>query len=94
MTNIEALVDEIKSSQVDAKPIKSGYVARKSHAKTQMRNERFMEFIQSDEAIALIKDVKSTQRLKTLVNAFKDKFKEAMPLVTAYSIFNQIREGK
>ena len=88
MTNIEALVDEIKSS------IKSGYVARKSHAKTQMRNERFMEFIQSDEAIALIKDVKSTQRLKTLVNAFKDKFNEAMPLVTAYSIYNQIREGK
>ena len=92
MTNIEAFVDEIKSSQVDAKIAKSGYIARKTHAKIQERNERFKEFIQSDEAIALIKDVKNNQRLKTLANLFKEKFNEPMPLVSAYSIYNQLQK--
>ena len=93
---------EIKPVQVNAKlevkpklEVKrpqSAYVARRPHAKTQERNERFREFIKSDEANALIKDVKNTQKLKTLVNAFKEKFNESMPLVSAYSIFNQIQK--
>ena len=76
--------------EVKRQPVKSAYVAKRPHAKAQARNERFIEFIQSDEANALIKDVKNTHRLKILVNAFKEKYNESMPLVTAYSIYNQI----
>ena len=78
---------------VEARPevIKSAYIARRPHAKTQKRNEKFAEFITSDEAQALIKDIKNTKKLKTLVDAFKTKFNESIPLVTAYSIFNQLR---
>ena len=76
----------------EVKPVKSGaYVAKRPHAKTQKRNELFIDFITSDEAIELIKNVKNTQKLKTLVNAFMEKFNERIPLVTAYSIYNQIR---
>ena len=75
----------------EVKPVKSAYVARRPHAKTQKRNETFAEFITSDEAIELIKNVKNTQKLKTLVNAFMERYNERIPLVTAYSIFNQIR---
>lgn len=80
----------------EAKPemrveVKSAYIARRPHAKTQKRNEKFAEFITSDEAQALIKDIKNTKKLKTLVDAFKAKYSESIPLVTAYSIFNQIR---
>ena len=82
---------EVKPEPQPKVEVKSAYVARRPHAKTQERNERFMEFIKSDEASALIKDVKNTQKLKTLVNAFKEKFNESMPLVTAYSIYNQVR---
>ena len=78
--------------KLEVKRPQSAYVARRPHAKTQERNERFREFIKSDEANALIKDVKNTQKLKTLVNAFKEKFNESMPLVSAYSIFNQIQK--
>ena len=76
--------------EVKRQPVKSAYVAKRPHVKTRERNERFIEFIQSDEANALIKDVKNTHRLKILVNAFKEKYNESMPLVTAYSIYNQI----
>ena len=75
--------------EVKRQPVKYAYVAKLPHAKTQARNQRFVEFIQSDEAKELIKDVKNTKRLKTLVNAFKEKFNESMPLVAAYSLYNQ-----
>ena len=80
---------EIKP-KLEVKRPQSAYVARRPHAKTQERNERFREFIKSDEANALIKDVKNTHRLKILVNAFKEKYNESIPLVTAYSLYNQI----
>ena len=86
---------EVKpKAKPEAKPkveVKSAYVARRPHARTQKRNEQFAEFITSPEAIELIKDVKNTQKLKALVNAFKEKYGEPMPLVAAYSIFNQIQ---
>ena len=105
MSKLNEFVNKLKSSQVEpvevksepepqaeVKPVKSGaYVARRPHAKTQKRNELFIDFITSDEAIELIKNVKNTQKLKTLVNAFMEKFNERIPLVTAYSIYNQIR---
>ena len=102
MSKLNEFVNKLKSSeaqpvevnaQVEVKKteVKSAYVARRPHAKTQKRNETFAEFITSDEAIELIKNVKNTQKLKTLVNAFMEKFNERIPLVTAYSIFNQIR---
>ena len=105
MSRLNAFVKKLKSSQVEAKPeakpqvdkqepIKSAYVARRPHAKTQKRNELFAEFITSPEAIELIKDVKNTQKLKALVNAFKEKYSEPMPLVAAYSIFNQVQNEK
>ena len=75
--------------EVKRQPYESGYVAKRPHAKTQERNERFKEFIQSDEAKALIKDVKNSWRLKILVSAFKEKFNESMPLVAAYSVYNK-----
>ena len=73
---------------------KKAYVARRSHAVTRERNERFKEFIESDEAKELLKDVKNTKKLKILVNAFKEKFNELMPLVTAYSIYNKMQSEK
>ena len=73
------------------KEVKPVYVARRPHSKTRERNELFKEFVKSDEAKELIKDVKNTQKLKVLVNAFKEKFNELMPLVSAYSIYNQIQ---
>ena len=101
MSRLNAFVKKLKSSQVEAKPeakpkaeVKSAYVARRPHAKTQKRNEMFAEFITSPEAIELIKDVKNTQKLKALVNAFKEKYSEPMPLVAAYSIFNQVQNEK
>ena len=88
-------VKVVPKPAVEVKPVKgSAYVARRPHAKTQKRNEQFAEFITSDEAIALIKDVKNTKKLKTLVDAFKERYNESMPLVTAYSIYNQIRNEK
>ena len=76
--------------KAEAKP-KPVYVARRPHSKTRERNELFKEFVKSDEAKELIKDVKNTQKLKVLVNAFKEKFNELMPLVSAYSIYNQLQ---
>ena len=50
--------------KVEVKPVKSSaYVARRPHAKTQKRNEMFAEFITSDEAQELIKDVKKGENL-------------------------------
>ena len=106
MSKLNAFVKKLKSSEavpvevkpepaveppVEVKQVKSAYVARRPHAKTQKRNEKFAEFITSDEAVELIKNVKNTQKLKTLVNAFMERYSERIPLVTAYSIFNQIR---
>ena len=106
MSKLNEFVKKLKSSEikpvkpepepavepkVEVKQVKSAYVAKRPHAKTQKRNEQFAEFITSDEAQELIKDVNNTQKLKTLVNAFKEKFSERIPLVTAYSIFNQLR---
>ena len=104
MSKLNAFVKKLKSSEAVVKPepepqpeaevklVKSSaYVARRPHAKTQKRNELFAEFITSPEAIELIKDVKNTQKLKVLVNAFMEKYSERIPLVSAYSIFNQIR---
>ena len=82
---------EVKPEPKVKVEVKSAYVARRPHAKTQKRNETFAEFITSDEAIELIKNVKNTQKLKTLVNAFMERYSERIPLVTAYSIYNQIR---
>ena len=82
--------EEVKV-EVKPKEAKPVYVARRPHAKTRERNELFKEFVKSDEAKELIKDVKNTQKLKVLVNAFKEKFSELMPLVSAYSIYNQIQ---
>ena len=101
MSKLSAFIKDLKKSKVkeepkeEAKPKESKppvYVARRSHAKTQKRNENFAEFVISDEAKELIKDVKNTQKLKTLVNAFKEKYSETIPLVTAYSIYNQIQK--
>ena len=91
MSEINKFVEKIKSSEVkvEVKPIKKFYVAKQPHSKTRERNELFKEFINSDEAKELIKDVKNTQKLKLLVNAFKEKFNQSMPLVSAYSIYNQ-----
>ena len=104
MSRLNAFVKKLKSSEAVEKPetkqeakqepIKSAYVARRPHAKTQKRNEMFAEFIASPEAIELIKDVKNTQKLKALVNAFMEKHSERIPLVSAYSIFNQIQNQK
>ena len=104
MSKLNAFVKRLKSSEAVGKPepqpepeaevklVKSSaYVARRPHAKTQKRNELFAEFITSPEAIELIKDVKNTQKLKVLVSAFMEKYSERIPLVSAYSIFNQIR---
>ena len=81
-----------KEVKLEVKPTKQIYVARRPHSKTRERNELFKEFINSDEAKELIKNVKSTQKLRVLVNSFKEKYNEAMPLVSAYSIFNQIQK--
>ena len=102
MSKLNAFVKRLKSSEAVEKPeaeqkpkpkaeVKSAYVARRPHAKTQKRNEQFAEFITSDEAQELIKDIKNTQKLKALVNAFMEKYSERIPLVSAYSIFNQLR---
>ena len=102
MTKINEFVEKIKASEikeeakdkvrVEVKPAKQIYVARRPHTKSRERNELFRDFINSDEAKELIKNVKNTQKLKTLVNAFKEKYNESMPLVCAYSIFNQIQK--
>ena len=92
MSKVDELVDKLKSAEVESKVKKSYYVARRTHAKTQQRNELFKEFVQSDEAKELIKNVKNTQKLKVLVNAFREKYNESMPLVCAYSIYNQIQK--
>ena len=95
MTKINEFVEKIKASEIkeeaklEVKPTKQFYVARRPHTKSRERNEMFMEFIKSEEAKELIKNVKNTQKLKVLVNSFKEKFNELMPLVVAYSIFNQ-----
>ena len=91
---VEVKVVPKPEPKVEAKAKSSAYVARRPHAKTQKRNEQFAEFITSEEAIELIKDVKNTKKLKTLVDAFKERYNESMPLVTAYSIYNQIRNEK
>ena len=86
---IEFKPEPAPNVEVKRKPHKSVYVAQRPHAKVQERNERFKEFIQSDEAKALIKNVKNSWRVGILVSAFKEKFNERMPLVSAYSIYNQ-----
>ena len=100
MSKLSAFIKDLKKSKVKEEPKEEAkpkakppvYVARRPHAKTQKRNENFAEFVISDEAKELIKDVKNTQKLKTLVNAFKEKYSETIPLVTAYSIYNQIQK--
>ena len=86
---IEFKPEPAPNVEVKRKPYKSTYVAKRPHAQIQARNERFKEFIQSDEAKSLIKNVKNSWRLGLLVSAFKEKFNERMPLVSAYSIYNQ-----
>ena len=43
--------EEVKEESKESKPV---YVAKRPHAKSRERNERFREFVKSDEAKELI----------------------------------------
>ena len=110
MSKLEKFVDKLKAQKVEKKkkeeaeskekaesePAANGrtYVPRKSREAIRERNIKFREFIESEEGKELIKELKKSQRLKTLVDKFKEKNNLTVPIVVAYSIYNSISEPK
>ena len=109
MSKLEKFVDKLKAQKVekkkeeaevkekaDSEPAANGrtYVPRKSREAIRERNVKFREFIESAEGKELIKDLKKSQRLRALVDKFKEKNNLSVPMVVAYSIYDSISETK
>ena len=63
-----------------------------THEQSRKRNEKFAEFIRSQEAQQQMKNMNKSKRLAFLRDAFKDKYNVSIPPSAAYKVIQTVDE--
>ena len=89
MSKLEKFVDKLKAQKVEKKKKEEAEVKEKADSEPAANGRTYVA-----EGKELIKDLKKSQRLRALVDKFKEKNNLSVPMVVAYSIYNSISESK
>ena len=63
-----------------------------THIESRMRNDRFAEFIRSEEMQQQMKNMNKSKCLQFLREQFKQKYNETMPASAAYKVIASVDE--
>ena len=63
-----------------------------THEQSRQRNEKFAEFIKSEEVQQQMKNMKKSKCLQFLRDQFKQKYNETIPASAAYKVMASIDE--
>ena len=67
-------------------------MAHTTHEQSRQRNEKFAEFIKSEEVQEQMKNMKKSKCLQFLRDQFKQKYNETIPASAAYKVMASIDE--